>query len=393
MLGLEEKDRHLGSRHGIAGAVVAGAAAVGDGLAVELLDPVDGKGGRGRAFDVREDARAGGRRVGGAVLGLQQEDGHLCAGDRVVAAVVAGSASGRDAVAVHLLDVGVEDVGLRHVEEVGEEASGQNARDGRVAGRGADRVRHRDIDEPAWRKERRHRGDLRRADDGHPRRKVAADPDPCARREAGSRYRDGGTALGRTGCRRDARHGRRHAVDQGENHAASPGPTGRGRPKQIARCVCDDPGHRGPFGGLVEVQESRRRVVVRGGELEDGPVVRGGENAEVAESRSVEVTRRIRDERAEEGKAEDLECRERVTVGGIELVDGTVRSAVDLVIVAVGRSIEIAGGVGDDRGEWICSVEPAAETVECRERVTVGGVELEDRALVVGAVADGCSIL
>ena len=260
----DQERRHLPAADGIVGAVVAVAAAAGDAVVVELLDPVDGEGRRGRAFDVGEEARAGGRRVarsvlgleqehghlrpghgiagtvvaraatgrnalgrklldpwgelaraghvvedagaggrrvGGPVLGLEQEDGHLGACDGVVAAVVAAAASGGDAGAEDLLDVGVEDVRLRHVEEVREESCGKDARDGRSSRRIADRVGHRDVDEPAGRKRGRYCRDLRRANDGHSRRERAAEPDTHGCREAGSGHGDGGAAARGAGAR------------------------------------------------------------------------------------------------------------------------------------------------------------------------------------------------
>ena len=59
----DEERRHLPAADRISGAVVAVAAAAGDAVVVELLDPVDGEGRRGRALDVGEEADAGGRRV------------------------------------------------------------------------------------------------------------------------------------------------------------------------------------------------------------------------------------------------------------------------------------------------------------------------------------------
>ena len=137
MLGLEQEHGHLRPGHGIAGAVVARAATGRDALGRKLLDP---GGELARAGHVVEDAGARGRRVGGSVLGLQQEDGHLGACDGVVAAVVAAAASGGDAIAEDLLDVGVEDVRLRHVEEVREESSDEN--DGTNKGITGRTVRH-----------------------------------------------------------------------------------------------------------------------------------------------------------------------------------------------------------------------------------------------------------
>ena len=234
VLGLEEENCHLGPRHGAAGAVVTAAAAAGDGFRVELLDPVDGKGGRGRACDVVENARAGGRRVGGAVLGLQQEDGHLGAGHRIVAAVVAAAASRGDAVSEDLLDVGVEDVRLGHVEEIGEERADENAREGRTA----HRVRYRDVVQPSRRKRRREGRDLRRADDGHAVCRSAADPGAGDCRKAASRDGHGRAARRGAGGRRDARHGRRHSRGSGQRRRRFP------RTLLVAWCRTGCPRHR-----------------------------------------------------------------------------------------------------------------------------------------------------
>ena len=51
------------------------------------------------------------------MLRLEQEDGHLGAGDRSCPAVVAASAAARDAVVEELLDEGVEAVRLGHVRK------------------------------------------------------------------------------------------------------------------------------------------------------------------------------------------------------------------------------------------------------------------------------------
>ena len=66
------------------------------------------------------------------MLGLEQEDRHLVPPDRVVPAVVTAAAARRDAVAQDLLDEVVEEVALRHVQEVREPAGRKRrAGDGR----------------------------------------------------------------------------------------------------------------------------------------------------------------------------------------------------------------------------------------------------------------------
>jgi hypothetical protein len=70
VLGLQQEHRHLVAAHGILRAVVAAAAAAGDALGGERLDPV-GEGGRAR--HVAERARARRRRVAEAVLALSRK--------------------------------------------------------------------------------------------------------------------------------------------------------------------------------------------------------------------------------------------------------------------------------------------------------------------------------
>src|SRR5260370_334931 len=77
----------------------------------------DAVGGERGGGDVGEDARAGRRRVEGIVLGLQEKDGHLGAGDGAAGAVVAAAAAARDAVVEEVLDEGIELLRRRHVRE------------------------------------------------------------------------------------------------------------------------------------------------------------------------------------------------------------------------------------------------------------------------------------
>src|SRR5262249_10716239 len=89
---LRQKRRHLAPRDGVGGAVEQGArgAASGDLLGVELLDPI---GEETRAVDVPENPGARGRCIGRAVLGLEQEGGHLLAGDGASRTVVPAAAA------------------------------------------------------------------------------------------------------------------------------------------------------------------------------------------------------------------------------------------------------------------------------------------------------------
>ena len=81
MLRLQQEDGHLVAPHRVRRAVVAAAAAAGDPLDRQGLDPVGEGGGAG---DIGEDAGVqGGGRVADAVLALQQEDGHLLAQGRL----------------------------------------------------------------------------------------------------------------------------------------------------------------------------------------------------------------------------------------------------------------------------------------------------------------------
>ena len=59
------------------------------------------------------------------MLSLEQEDGHLSAGDRVVMTVVPAAAARGDPSTEDLFDVGVEEIRLRDIEEVGEPAGGE----------------------------------------------------------------------------------------------------------------------------------------------------------------------------------------------------------------------------------------------------------------------------
>src|SRR5262245_55914425 len=76
--GLNEKHSHLATVVRVGGAVQQGRdrTAAGDRTVVELLDPVREPDPRG-AGHVVEDPRARGRRVGRAVVRLEEEDRHL----------------------------------------------------------------------------------------------------------------------------------------------------------------------------------------------------------------------------------------------------------------------------------------------------------------------------
>ena len=97
MLGLEQEHGHLIAPDLAIGAITerVGEAASRDVLAGELLDPV-GEPHAGRAGDVLEDAGAGRRRVERAMLALEEKDGHLGPGHRVVASEVAVAVAGGD---------------------------------------------------------------------------------------------------------------------------------------------------------------------------------------------------------------------------------------------------------------------------------------------------------
>ncbi len=151
-----------------------------------------------------------------------------------------------------------------------------------------------------------------------------------------------------------------------------------GRPVEVARGVGDDRGVRGAsVGAAAEAVESRQRIAVRGVELEGGL-------GELLGRRSVEVARGVGDDRGARmgpvGPVEVVERRQRVIVRGVELENGAER---DTFVLAVSRAKEVARSVGDDSG---VRAVLAVEAVEGRQRVVVRGVELEDRALVSDVV-------
>ena len=112
---LGEKHGHLAARDRVVRTVVVSAAAAGDLFFRELLDPSRKL---ARARHVVEIAGGAGRRqVPGPVRGLQQEHGHLCAGDRSIRAVVAVAAASRDQEAGERLDPRGERMRRRHVGE------------------------------------------------------------------------------------------------------------------------------------------------------------------------------------------------------------------------------------------------------------------------------------
>src|SRR6516225_4638396 len=94
--GSDEEGGHLLTEDGVVGAVEerGGLTSAGDAGVVEGLDEVGGKGTDG---DVAEDADGRRRDVGGAVLGLQEEDGHLGSSNGGGGAVIAAAATGGDA--------------------------------------------------------------------------------------------------------------------------------------------------------------------------------------------------------------------------------------------------------------------------------------------------------
>ena len=99
--GALQEDRHLRAGHGVGGAVVAAAAAAGDAFRSQLFDPCRAEGADG---DVTEDAGFRGRDMAAVILGAQEEDRHLGAGDRVVGTVVPASAPAGDTLLGKLFD-------------------------------------------------------------------------------------------------------------------------------------------------------------------------------------------------------------------------------------------------------------------------------------------------
>ena len=127
---LRDEDGHLSASVVVSRAVIAAAAAAGDQLGGELLDPV----GEGRgAGHVCEDARAVWRHVCRSVLGLEQENGHLRSGDRARGAVIAAAAASRDTVVEEILDEGVEKARTRDVGEGVADVERPDLREGPVA--------------------------------------------------------------------------------------------------------------------------------------------------------------------------------------------------------------------------------------------------------------------
>jgi len=113
--GLKE-DRHLRAIDRCGRAVVPAAAAARDAFGGQLLDP----GGEGIiGWHIREGASRSGWGVTRAVLGDQQEDGHLLAGDGGIGTVVAPAAAARDAFSRELLDPLAEHVVSRDIVEDG----------------------------------------------------------------------------------------------------------------------------------------------------------------------------------------------------------------------------------------------------------------------------------
>src|SRR5262249_39306098 len=109
-------NRHLSAGVWIIRTVIAVAAAGGDSLGREPLDPV----GEGELVgvgtrDIAEDAGAGWRRISDAVLGLQEKRGHLGSADDAVGAILKSRnrvAAAGDVLVVELLDpVGEADSG------------------------------------------------------------------------------------------------------------------------------------------------------------------------------------------------------------------------------------------------------------------------------------------
>ena len=156
----------------------------------------------------------------------------------------------------------------------------------------------------------------------------------------------------------------------------------RGRSVEVARGITDErPGRVGSI-GTVENVERRQSIAVRRIELVDGALVVAAIDTP---GRSVEVARGIGHDRAEGvlplGAVEAVEGRERVVVGGLELEDGAVvRCAAE-----GGRSVKVARGVGDDCRVRVGSVGPA-EAVQGRQRVAVRGIESEDGAVAKAAL-------
>ncbi len=99
--GLRQEHGHLAARVGAGGTVVAAAAAGGDSLGRELLDP--GREGAARR-NVGEDSRGRRRKVPAPVLRLEEEDRHLGARHGRARAEVRPPAAGRDLALGEVLD-------------------------------------------------------------------------------------------------------------------------------------------------------------------------------------------------------------------------------------------------------------------------------------------------
>ncbi len=109
----DQEDGHFGAGHVGARAEVAATAAGGDAFVGKLFDPLGGP--VGARHVAKHGAGRRGRIVGGAMLRLEQEDGHLGAGHVGVGAEVAAAAAGGNSIDSQFFDPGRSPVGARHI--------------------------------------------------------------------------------------------------------------------------------------------------------------------------------------------------------------------------------------------------------------------------------------
>src|SRR5215468_10684914 len=100
---LDQEDCQLTPVDRVDRAVVSGAAAGGDAFGSELVDPVDVRTAGARLVG-EQSGRTCGRCVGAAVLGLQEEHGHLPPIHGSARTIVSCTATARDAFGGELVD-------------------------------------------------------------------------------------------------------------------------------------------------------------------------------------------------------------------------------------------------------------------------------------------------
>src|SRR6266508_3288421 len=120
-----EEDSHLRTSDRTFGAIVAIATAASNALSCQLLDPSRSPIAGGNIAKHTYGSR---RSVGRTMLGTQQEDSHLSAGNRIIRTILTCCATSRNTIGGQLFDPCSRPVGGRHVYE--ENASGWRRRIG-----------------------------------------------------------------------------------------------------------------------------------------------------------------------------------------------------------------------------------------------------------------------